>query len=143
MSDGEATPIPVGYVVPVSLIGLPPPTLWSMVGDIHPLVAVIQSWCDSGTVPLGGAGAITIDDSAVVCFCAPYNTVWYAVCAVTLAVPGVAPAGSLTVKVKSACSPPARTAGALDNGLTIHPLPPATVTVGWNTGSTPSLRTLT
>jgi hypothetical protein len=28
---------------------------------------VIHWWCDSGTVPLGGAGATTTGDSTVVC----------------------------------------------------------------------------
>src|SRR3954447_650975 len=135
--------MPVGYVVPVSLIGLPPPTLSSIVGDIHPLLAVIHEWCDSGTVPLGGAGATTTGDSTVVCCCTPYPMAWYVVDAVRLAVPGAAPAGSLTVNTKSACLPPASRTGALDNGFTVHPVPPATETVGCVTGSRPSLRTLT
>ena len=126
----------MGYVVPVSLIGLQPPTLSSIVGDIQPLVAVIHWWCDNGTVPLGGAGATTTGDSTVVCFCTPYPIVWYVVVAVRLAVPGGAPAGSVTVNPNVACSPPSTRVGAFDNGLTVQPVPPATVTTGANTGIT-------
>src|SRR3954454_2186994 len=102
MSDGLATPSPVAYVVPATRIGLPPPTLSSMAGCIHPLVAEIHGWCDSGwSAPDGGVGAIvTVDagDATPTSPCWPVNRTD----AVRAEPPVVAPAGIVTANTASA-----------------------------------------